>query len=484
MTATTTPDAPPVEPGEPARTAGAERRRVALLAWGTAAVFFALYAALSVRDQQRMLTGGFDLGIFDETVRQYAGGHLPYVALKGTHFDELGDHFSPIWATLGPIYWLFPTVYVLLLAQAALLAVGAVPLVGWAAREVGTRSALVVGFGYGLSWGLASAVGFDVHEVAFAVPMLAYSATALGRRRWRAAAAWGLPLLLVKEDLGVTLACVGVYIALHGARRLGLATIATGLLGSYLEIKVLIPAFSASGTYTYGGTLNSVFSGGITGLPKEVVSFVTPETKVTTVLLMLAITGFLALRSPITLLVVPTLAWRFIADDPTYWGTGDQYSAVLMPIVFAGCVDALIRLRKARHPYSIAISRTALLTSVAFTAMLAPDYPLWALAHSPAWHTAPRIAVARQIISRIPDNVTVAAGDQLIPQLTDRDTAILLDQQTPTTRPAWVFIDTEDPDNFPLSGGQQAQVISGLEKEGYRTIADEAGYLLLERISG
>ena len=91
---------------------------------------------------------------------------------------------------------------------------------------------------------------------------------------------------------------------------------------------------------------------------------------------------------------------------------------------------------------------------------------------------------ARQIISRIPDNVTVAAGDQLIPQLTDRDTAILLDQQTPTTRPSWVFIDTEDPDNFPLSGGQQAQVISGLEKEGYRTIADEAGYLLLERISG
>ena len=481
MTLTTAPEAPPVDPEQPRQAACGERRRVALLAWGTAAVLFALYAALSVRDQQRMLTGGFDLGIFDETVRQYAGGHLPYVALKGAHFDELGDHFSPVWAVLGPIYRLFPTVYVLLLAQAALLAVGAVPLVGWAAREVGSRSAIVVGIGYGLSWGLASTVGFDVHEVAFAVPMLAYSATALGRRRWRAAAAWALPLLLVKEDLGVTLAAVGVYIALHGARRLGLATLATGLLGSYLEIKVLIPAFSSSGTYTYGGALNSAFSGGITGLPKAAVAFMTPETKPTTVLLMLAITGFLALRSPITLLVLPTLVWRFLSDNPTYWGTADQYSAVLMPVVFAGCVDALIRLRQTRHPQSVAISRTALLTSLAFTVMLLPDYPLSALAHSATWHTAPRVAVARRIMKLIPNDVTVAAGNQLVPQLTDRDTVVLLDQQTPAAHDAWVFIDTEDPDDFPLRSGQQAQVIAGLEKEGYRTVADEAGYLLLER---
>jgi uncharacterized membrane protein len=317
-----------------------------------------------------------------------------------------------------------------------------------------------------------------VHEVAFAVPMLAYSATALGHRRWRAAAAWGLPLLLVKEDLGVTLAAVGVYIALHGARRLGLATIVTGLLGSYLEIKVLIPAFSASGTYTYGGLITSALNG---GLPHAVVSLVTPETKQTTVLLMLAITGFLALRSPITLLVVPTLAWRFVSTDTTYWGTSYQYSAVLMPIVFAGFVDALVRLRAVRHPWSVATARTALLTSLAFTAMLLPDYPLWALVQSATWHTSPRVAAARELIARIPDNVYVTAGNQLIPQLTDRDTVSLLIPQTPAARPAWVFLDTEDPDNFPLSGGQQAQIIAELRHEGYRTVGDEAGYLLLER---
>ena len=478
MTLATASAAPPADPERPGDHAPVDRRRAAALAWGTAAALFALYAALAIRDQQRMLTGGFDLGIFDETVRAYASGHLPYVALKGVHFDELGDHFSPIWAVVAPLYWLFPTVYVLLLTQAALLAVGAVPLVGWAARAVGPRSALVVGIGYGLSWGLASAVGFDVHEVAFGVPMLAYSGTALGQRRWRTAAAWALPLLLVKEDLGITLAAVGVYIALHGARRLGLATIATGLLGSYLEINVLIPIFSASGTYTYTGSFTSALN---KGLPHAVVAFLTPETKQTTLLLMLAITGFLALRSPITLLVVPTIAWRFVSTDVAYWGTGYQYSAVLMPIVFAGFVDALVRLRTARHPFSVPIARTALLTSLAFTAMLFPDYPLWALVHSDAWHTAPRVAVARGLLDRIPDNVSVAASNQLDPQLTDRDTVSLFDQQTPALRPAWVVVDTQNPSDFPLGAGQQAQIIAELGKEGYRTVGDADGYLLLER---
>ena len=451
------------------------------LAWGVATVLFALYAALAVRDQQEMLTGGFDLGIFDETVRAYAHGHLPIVPLKGTDFDELGDHFSPIWAVLAPVYRIFPTVYTLLLAQAALFAVGAVPLVRWAACAASRRTALVVGICYGLSWGIASAAGFDVHEVAFAVPMLAYSATALGHRRWRAAVAWGLPLLLVKEDLGLTLAAIGVYIALHGARRLGIATVITGVLGTVLEVKILIPAFNSGGTYTYSGSITSAFDGGILGLPGTVVRFITPETKVVTVVLMLAITGFLALRSPITLLVVPTLAWRFLSNDQAYWGTVYQYSAVLMPIVFAGFIDAHTRPRATDHPQSASITRTAAITSLAVTALLLPDFPLWTLTHESLWHTSARVDVARQIVARVPDNVTVAAGNQLVPQFTDRDTVSLLDMQTPASLPAWVMIDTENPDNFPLTSGQQAQIISQLYAAGYQTSANSDGYLLLKR---
>lgn len=450
-----------------------------LLAWGVAAALFAGYAALAIRDQQRMLTGGFDLGIFDEAVRDYAHGHLPVPTLKGA--DLLGDHFSPIWAVLAPIYRIFPSAYTLLVAQAALLAVAAVPLVRWAARAIGLWTAAIVGTCYGLSWGIASAAGFDVHEVAFGVPMLAFSAVALGQRRWRAAAAWGLPLLLVKEDLGFTLAAMGVYIAARGARRLGIATAAVGVLGSILEVKVLIPAFNPGGSYTYTGTFGSVLNGGVTALPDDVVHLVTPQTKLVTVLALLACTGFLALRSPITLLVVPTLAWRFLSTDKAYWGTGYQYSAVLMPIVFAGLIHAVILLRASPHREIRTVAYAGLAASVAVTALLLPVHPLAALAYRSTWHTSPRVAVAHHIMAMIPSDATVAAGNQLDSQLTDRDSVSLLDMRTPSVHPEWVFLDTLDPDNFPLRDGQQAQIIAQLKAEGYHTVADESGYLLLER---
>nr|WP_280921411.1 DUF2079 domain-containing protein [Streptomyces novaecaesareae] len=59
--------------------------------------------------------------------------------------------------------------------------------------------------------------------MAFAVPLLAFSLTALGDGRPRAAAYWALPLLLVKEDLGLTVAVIGLLIARRGHRRLGSA---------------------------------------------------------------------------------------------------------------------------------------------------------------------------------------------------------------------------------------------------------------------
>ena len=45
----------------------------------------------------------------------------------------------------------------------------------------------MIGAAYGLSWGLAQMIDFDFHEIAFAVPLLACSLSALLRGRTRAA---------------------------------------------------------------------------------------------------------------------------------------------------------------------------------------------------------------------------------------------------------------------------------------------------------
>ncbi|WP_034263799.1 DUF2079 domain-containing protein [Actinospica robiniae] len=466
--------------------------RPAVLPWLLAAICFADYAALGLRDQARMLTSGFDLGIFDQAVRAYAHGQAPVTPLKGFGVNLLGDHFSPITALLAPFYRIWPSADMLLVAQAALFALAVVPLTRWAMRALGTWPAVIIGACYGASWGIASAAGFDFHEVAFGVLFLAFSATALGERRLTAAAVWALPLLLVKEDMGLTTAVVGILIATRGRRVLGLATAVAGLAGSLLEITVLIPMVNHHG-YTY---MNNVIPGassassawGVGGLHADVhalvhaVAGLPNPVKIDTLVMLLAPTAFVALRSPLIWLVVPTLAWRFATDNPSYWGTGYQYSAVLMPIAAAAFIDGLIRWRRSGGRKSLIRSRIALAVALAVTAFLLPSRPTFGVLCPSNWSNSSHVAAAHQLLDMIPDGATVATTNRLAPQLTDRDTVTLLGTQLNLLRRnSWIIADTQGPP-FPGTAAQLNQwLVMAQQQDGFRVVAEDDGILLLER---
>jgi uncharacterized membrane protein len=443
--------------------------------WAAGALLFAVYAAVSVRDHQRMITTGFDLGIFEQGVRSYAHGHLPVSDLKGPGFPLLGDHFSPILATLAPLYRLWPSPLVLLLAQAALLALAVVPLASWAQRAAGRATALAVAFGYGVSWGIAQAVGFDFHEVCFAVPLLAFSLTALGEGRLPAAVGWALPLLLVKEDLGLTVAAIGVLVARRGRVRLGLTACAIGTAGTLLEILVIIPTFNPGGKFTYLDSLSS-HQGSGSGLTEVVRTAASGlDVKSLTLVLLLAPTAFLAVRSTLLWVALPTLGWRFLSHNPAYWGTNYHYSAVLMPIIFAALIEAV-----ATRPGSQRAARIQLAAGTAISALLLPQYPLARLAEVATWHTDPRIATAHRILNRIPDGATVTASNNLVPQLTNRATVSEFGVPDGIPRSEWIVVDTTI-QNWPTTPAQQTQDIAAAQARGYRTVDDQDGYLLLHR---
>ncbi|PBC61543.1 hypothetical protein BKI49_23415 [Streptomyces sp. Tue6028] len=463
-----------------------------------AGALFLMYAALSLRLHQQMRTSSYDLGIFEQVVRSYAEGHLPVSEVKGQDYPVLGDHFSPILALVAPFYWVFRGAETLLVVQAALLAVSVVPLTLWARRALGSPAGAVIGACYGLSWGIASGVGYDFHEVAFAVPLLAFSLTALGNGRLTAAACWALPLLLVKEDLGLTVLVIGLVIAGRGNRRLGFATAAVGLAGSALTLFVVLPAFNPNGSFAYwslvetssGASMGSVSmassTGGVDGvldvLYRGTIGLVTPQTKVTTLLLVLAPTLFLALRSPFMWVALPTLVWRFTSNNGFHWGTLFHYSLVLMPVVFAAFVDALVRRGtsgRSLHRY--------LAGSAAITLMILPSFPLYQLAQSGTWRDDPRVAVARQLLAKIPDGATVQTSDHLVPQLTNRTSVSLYGWYDSRLDPQWIMVDTSVSDNNrwwpgqPLSSAEERQHLDENRREGYELVALQDGYELLHR---
>src|SRR3984957_13883830 len=187
--------------------------------WLIALGVFAVYAAISLSRYLQLAPGSWDLGIFTEYVRQLAHLRAPVVNIRGTGFNLLGDHFQPIVGLIAPVFLIFPSAVTLLMVQALLTAVSVVPVSRAAAARLGTGAGRMIGAAYGLSWGLQQMIDFDFHEIAFAVPLLACSLSALLRGKVRAAALWALPLVFVKEDQGFTVAALGVVIVVMSLPR-------------------------------------------------------------------------------------------------------------------------------------------------------------------------------------------------------------------------------------------------------------------------
>lgn len=457
------------------------RSRIPWWIQALAGTLFLAYATLSLRLHQRLFSAAYDLGIFEQVVRSYANGHLPVSEIKGPDFPVLGDHFSPVLALVAPFYRLWPTPVTLLVVQSALIAASVLPLTVWARRTLGSLAAAVIGVCYGLSWGVAIAVGRDFHEVAFAVPLLACSLVALGSDRPRAAAWWALPLLLVKEDLGLTVAVIGLLIARRGERRLGTITACAGLAALPLTMLVIVPAFNPAGDYAYLSMLSGS-GGGENGpgdlLHRVTIGLITPETKVVTLLLVLAPTLFLALRSPLLWVALPTLLWRFASLRSTDWGTGTHLSLVLMPVVFAAFVDALARRRPDRSSL-----RRHLAGSAAVTLLLLPQYPLWQLVQPATWRTDPRVAAAHRVMDRIPDDATVQASNYLVPHLTSRTSVSLHGWAVSRPDPQWIVLDTWVPAHrrWPENLLEERRSLERARAQGYFTVVDEQGFVLLRR---
>ena len=174
-----------------------------------------VYTVFEIEQQRHFQTAGYDLGIFDQAISGYAHLHAPISLMKGvhngfgTHFSELGDHFSPIIATVAPVYRVFPSAVTLLVVQGLLFAASLPSVWLFSRRALGRPAAYLIAAAYALAWGLQAAMAADFHEIAFAVPLLAIAIERLDAGRLRSAVIAALLLLLVKEDFGLVVAVFG-----------------------------------------------------------------------------------------------------------------------------------------------------------------------------------------------------------------------------------------------------------------------------------
>jgi uncharacterized membrane protein len=447
--------------------------------WLIALAVFATYLPISVFRYLRLDPTSWDLGIFTEYVKQYAHLHAPIVDVRGAGYNLLGDHFHPIVALIAPFFRVFPTPVTLLVAQALLTAVSVIPVSRAAADLLGTGAGRAIGAAYGFSWGLQQLVNYDFHEIAFAVPLLACSLSALVRGRTRAAVWWALPLAFVKEDQGFTVAAIGLIIALAYKRpRPGLLLTVWGLAWSLLAILVIIPHFSPTHDYMYWGNGGGVSPVGghpsVTGLIRQLATGW--PTKLPTLALILLPTAFLSLWSPLVLAAVPSLLLRFVGTNPYYWGTDWHYNATVMPIVFIAAIDGMARIRAARSAgepgrLSSLLERNGAPLMLGVAAALAFQFPLSQLWSPQTYSLGPHVAAARAAMARVPDGATVATDLDLLAPLAARTDTFWLGNgdKNPATR--YVVFDTASTDWQPPPANVRSFVESlWHDKVSYRQI--------------
>jgi uncharacterized membrane protein len=463
--------------------------------WTIAATVFGAYFVISLFRLLQLTPGSYDFGIYTEYVRQLSQLHAPVVDILGPGFNLLGNHFQVAVGVIAPFFRLFPSAATLLFFQALFAAVSVFPVVTAGNALTGRSTGRMIGFAYGFSWGLQQMIDFDFHEIALAVPLIAFSVSALARRRPVAAVAWAMPLVFVEESQGFTVAAIGLVLGAvmafrpavpslgRGNTRFapwgGLILVAWGLFWSAFAITVIIPHFNPLHEYYFwkdGGTVGG-------GQPFSAGALLTQAgagwpTKAETLALLLLPTAFAAAGSPVALIALPSLALRFIAANTAYWGTGFHYDATIMPILFIAAAEAIARWRRASalawplaapDPAAPLPSPAALSPAVlaglnalralagrpldvlrsarggiarhggpmmaAIAVVLAFQFPLSNLWHATTYRLDAHVAAADAAMAVVPDGATVQATlDLLAPLAARTDTFWIGNGGNPLTR--------------------------------------------------
>ncbi|MFW0184028.1 DUF2079 domain-containing protein [Rothia sp. CCM 9418] len=473
-----------------------------LTAWTLAFALFAFYSLYSYFQYVHYHTPSWDLGIFSQLAQEYSQLHFPpIVDIKGSGFNLWGDHFHPILIILGPIYALFPSPATLLYVQNALVAYSAYLLCRYAQQVIPPIGAITLTIAYGLSFGVQNAVSVQFHEVAFALPFLCASLgnivlsqkTSEPVKNLKRACYWAMPIAFVKEDLGITVATIALVIAiragtitsihqrlfpsassappvpqrmLHATRTINrhdgslhaVLLLFWGIMWSLLSVLVILPAYNSGGVFDYSDKLN--LSEILSDPLQSFGLLFYPWQKTLTLVLLLFSGVFLWVLSPLALIALPTILWRFLSPHESYWAPTWHYSLVLMPIVFMALLDALLSMHrfaplrylsaKAQHLFALSTQRAQELTRTSFlwlafliVIVSFPYQPLWKITHTGFLSSSLSVEEyeKQQALESIPAHSSVASDLSLLTYLVPEHQVFWIGDKTHNAHPQYVVID-------------------------------------------
>jgi uncharacterized membrane protein len=452
--------------------------------------FAAGFSALAVLRHEAFNSGRFDLGNMVQVVWSTANGDpLRMTDLEGEQISRLAAHTDVLLAAFAPLWLVWPDPSLLLVAQAAVVALGALPVFWLARKHLGSARAAA---GFALAYLLYPPVQWlvldDFHAVALACPLLLFAFWFLDEDRLGAFAVTAVLAVLTKEEIGFVVAGLGLWYALaRGRRREGLAIAAGGVAVSLLAILAVLPAFSDGESDFYrrygevGGSPGGMLETLVTD-PIRVLEVAFDGEGLGYLLRLLAPVALVVL-APLTLVVaVPELAINLLSSAPTQTSIHFHYTAGIVPALVAGSIFGAARVVRRRPEAATPLAGIAVGLALLSGWWLGPlPYPGGEDLVADAWHVEEHDRVTERALALVPDDAVVSASNAPGAHLSERRRILSFPYRQDAD---WIVVDETRPSyaDRAVAPVEAAAAVAWLRRDpGWRLVFEEDGVLVFRR---
>jgi uncharacterized membrane protein len=415
--------------------------RAGLIATVLLALGYAVYMSLlTIARHNAFMTHSFDLGIHDQAM--YTLLHLGY--MRSTQYgaeaiNYIGDHFSPIFYLLAPLYAIHQDARTLLVLQSLALGLGAIPVFLLAHDKTKSPGlGVTLAASYLLYPALHGVNTFDFHQIALVVPLLLFSLYFLESGRDRAFLVTLALALMVKEEVALTVAAIGLYVFfLKERHRLGALLVGVGLAYFLVVTQVVMPSLGGTPQVNRFAGMIAPGSEALSGVLKTLATnpfftaffiFSNPERMLYIVQMLLPVLFLPLLGGAAWIMAVPAISVALLTAAETQYSIAYHYSAIIIPFVFFLAILGITKLQESTLYLKARPGSRAGLAAGLLVAGLAMNYSYgWIFSkNSQAVPVRnPHASRVEACLKGIPRGASASAMSDLVPHLSARETIYL-----------------------------------------------------------